>query len=181
MTQVRERIFAPLLRELARAGLEYRGVIYAGLMITREGPKVIEFNARLGDPETQVTLPLLATDLLTILAAVADDTLDRVAVEHRPGAAVGVVLASEGYPGKYPTGMPITLPGEPSPDTLLFHGGTHDDDGQLVTAGGRVLTVVGLGADVEAARVRAYAAVEGISFAGMQYRHDIGRRARRAV
>ncbi len=179
LSNVRERIFEPLLREMARAGLEYRGVLYAGLMITREGPKVIEFNARLGDPEAQVTLPLLETDLVDAFLAVADGTLDRVQLRHRPGAAVGVVLASAGYPGNFTSGVPITLPSTPLPDTLLFHGGTRDEHGHLVTAGGRVLTVVGLGADLAAARARAYAGAEGIAFAGKHYRRDIGSRPRR--
>jgi phosphoribosylamine---glycine ligase len=179
LAPVRTRILEPLLNELVRSGFDYRGVIYAGLMITRDGPKVIEFNARLGDPEAQVALPLLACDLVEVLLAVADGTLDRVEVPQRPGAAVGVVLASQGYPGSYSTGHAISQV-RPFPDqTLLFHGGTRDECGQLVTAGGRVLTAVGPGVDLVDARARAYAAADAISFAGKHYRHDIGARRRR--
>jgi phosphoribosylamine--glycine ligase len=176
---IRTRIFAPLLAELGRAGLDYRGVIYAGLMITAEGPKVIEFNARFGDPEAQVVLPLLETDLVDLCLAVADGTLDRVSLANRAGAAVCVVLASEGYPGSYKTGRPITGLADIPAETLVFHAGTRAEHSQLVTAGGRVLNIVGLGADLERARAHAYTAAERITFAGKHYRRDIGRRPRR--
>ncbi|HEX6796386.1 MAG TPA: phosphoribosylamine--glycine ligase [Ktedonobacterales bacterium] len=177
---VRERIFAPLLRELSRAGLDYRGVIYAGLMVTREGPQVIEFNARFGDPETQVTLPLLAGDFAAVCQAVAEGRLDAAALRVAPGAAVGVVLASRGYPGAYATGYPIAGLDALPPGTLAFHAGTRmADNGTLVTAGGRVLTLVGLGDDLAAARERAYAAAARMTFAGVHYRRDIGLRERR--
>ena len=174
------RVFTPLLAELARGGIEYRGTLYAGLMWTADGPKVIEFNARLGDPETQVTLPLLDGDLVELFLAVAEGRLERAPLALRAGAAVGVVLAAAGYPGKYATGAHIEgLEGLASePDTLVFQAGTREEAGRLVTAGGRVLTVVGLGVDLEAARARAYAGVERINFAGMRYRGDIGRRPR---
>jgi phosphoribosylamine--glycine ligase len=181
LATVRERIFAPLLAELRRLGLDYRGVVYAGLMLTGGGPQVIEFNARFGDPETQVTLPLLDGDLAALCLAASEGTLDRESLATRAGAAVGVVLASQGYPGSYTTGHPIAGLDQLPPDTLAFHAGTREVDGQLVTAGGRVLTVVGLGADVEAARERAYAAASRVSFAGMHYRRDIGRRPRRVT
>ncbi|HEV2235211.1 MAG TPA: phosphoribosylamine--glycine ligase [Ktedonobacterales bacterium] len=177
---VRERIFTPLLAELARAGIAYRGVLYAGLMVTAAGPHVIEFNARLGDPETQVTLPLLATDLLDVCLAVSDGTLERIALAHRPGAAVGVVLASAGYPGPTAPSQPITLEVDAMPaGTLVFHAGTREEGGRLLTAGGRVLTLVGQGADLAAARAAAYAAVRHARFAGMHARGDIGLRPRR--
>ncbi len=176
---VRARIFAPLLRELEREGIAYRGVLYAGLMMTADGPQVIEFNARFGDPETQVTLPLLDSDLVDLCLAVSDGTLDRVPLAVRPGAAVGVVLASRGYPGRYETGLPITGLDTWPEDTLVFSAGVGLLDDQPCTAGGRVLTVVGLAADLEAARERAYAGVERIHFEGMHYRRDIGRRPRR--
>jgi phosphoribosylamine--glycine ligase len=177
---VRGRIFAPLLAELARAGIAYRGVLYAGLMVTATGPQVIEFNARLGDPETQVTLPLLATDLVDVCLAVADGTLDRITLAHRPGAAVGVVLASAGYPGPPAPSQPITLDGDAMPaGALVFHAGTREEGGRLLTAGGRVLTVVGQGADLATARANAYAAVRHARFAGMHARGDIGQRPRR--
>ena len=188
LAAVRERIFAPLLRELSRAGLDYRGVIYAGLMVTREGPRVIEFNARFGDPETQVTLPLLEGDFAAVCQAVAEGQLDAATLRVAPGAAVGVVLASQGYPGAYATGHPIagldTLP----TGTLAFHAGTRAaEDGEAstgrpyVTAGGRVLTLVGLGDDLAVARERAYAAAARVSFAGVHYRRDIGLRERRVT
>jgi phosphoribosylamine--glycine ligase len=177
---VRRRIFTPLLAELARAGIAYRGVLYAGLMVTASGPQVIEFNARLGDPEAQVTLPLLATDLVDLCLAVADGTLDRVTIEHHSGAAVGVVLAAAGYPGPVAPSQPITLDAAAMPaGTLLFHAGTREEDGRLLTAGGRVLTVVGQGADLTTARAAAYAAVGHVRFAGMHARGDIGQRPRR--
>jgi phosphoribosylamine--glycine ligase len=182
LAAVRERVFAPLLRALGHAGLDYRGVIYAGLMITRDGPRVIEFNARFGDPETQVTLPLLEGDFAATCAAVAQGTLNSVAVRVAPGAAVGVVLASGGYPGAYTTGYPIAGLDALPPGALAFHAGTRaTDDGTLVTAGGRVLTLVGLGDDLAGARERAYAAVARVSFAGAHYRHDIGLRERRVT
>ena len=176
---VRSRIFTPLLAELARTGIDYRGIIYAGLMNTHDGPKVIEFNARFGDPETQVTLPLLGDDLLDACLAIADGALDHVPPLRGEGAAVGVTLASAGYPGSYSTGHPIGGLAHLPSDTLVFHAGTREVDGQLVTAGGRVLTVVGLGPSLDVARARAYSAVEGIEFAGAHYRRDIGQRVRR--
>jgi phosphoribosylamine--glycine ligase len=177
---VRQRIFTPLLAELARAGIAYRGVLYAGLMVTASGPQVIEFNVRLGDPETQVTLPLLATDLVDLCLAVADGTLERLTLEHHPGAAVGVVLAAAGYPGPVAPSQPITLEAAAMPaGTLLFHAGTREEDGRLLTGGGRVLTVVGQGADLATARATAYAAVRHVRFAGMHARGDIGQRQRR--
>jgi phosphoribosylamine---glycine ligase len=179
---VRERIFVPLLTELARAGIVYRGVLYAGLMVTATGPQVIEFNARLGDPETQVTLPLLETDLVDVCLATAEGTLDRVALAHRPGAAVGVVLAAAGYPGAITPGQPITLDEDAMPPgTLLFHAGTRKEGGRLVTAGGRVLTVVGQGADLATARAAAYDAAGHARFAGMHARGDIGQRPRKVT
>ncbi len=173
------RVFTPLLAELARSGLDFRGVVYAGLMVTKDGPKVLEFNARFGDPETQAVLPLLESDLVDLCLAVADGTLEQRPLVHKPGAAVGVVLASPGYPEKPTLGQPIAGLEAVPPDALVFHAGTRAQDGQLVTAGGRVLTVVGQGADLEQARARAYAAVERIHFPGKQYRHDIGLRPQR--
>jgi phosphoribosylamine--glycine ligase len=171
------RVFSPLVAELARSGVDYRGVLYAGLMVTRDGPHVIEFNVRFGDPEAQVILPLLETDLLDLCMAVADGTLDRVTLAHRPGSAVGVTLASEGYPGSYAVDLPITMNLEDlAAETLIFHAGTRTVESQLLTAGGRVFTVVGLGDDVAAARGRAYDGIGQISFKGMRYRSDIGQR-----
>jgi phosphoribosylamine---glycine ligase len=174
---VQRRIFDPLVAELTRSGIDYRGVLYAGLMVTRDGPKVIEFNARFGDPEAQVILPLLETDLLDLCMAVAGGTQEQVALTRRPGYAVGVTLASEGYPGSYVTGLPIMLDQQGiGPEMLLFHAGARAEEGRLLTAGGRVFTMVGLGADLAAARNRAYAGIERVSFPGMRYRRDIGLR-----
>jgi phosphoribosylamine--glycine ligase len=138
---------------------------------------VIEFNCRFGDPETQVILPLLESDLLHILTACATGTLDREKIQWGKGAAASVVLASEGYPGGYPTGRPITGLAEHRPNSCVFHAGTKLVSGQIVTAGGRVLCVTGWGKDIPEALQSAYAAVEPIRFDGMQYRKDIGRRA----
>jgi len=177
LSAVRERIFDPLVAELARSGIAYRGALYAGLMLTREGPQVIEFNVRFGDPEAQVILPLLDSDLLDVCTAVANGTLEGISLAQRPGCAVGVTLASEGYPGSYATGLPVTLAlEEMGPETLLFHAGTRAEGGQLLTSGGRVFTLVGLGADLAAARRHAYAGIERVSFPGMRYRSDIGLR-----
>jgi phosphoribosylamine--glycine ligase len=180
LAAIRARIFTPLLAELTRSGLEYRGALYVGLMITSAGPKVLEFNARFGDPETQVVLPLLKSDLVDLCLAVADGTLDDTPLEQQPGTAVGVVLASAGYPEKPTLGQPVSGLEDVPKDALVFHAGTKDQDGQLVTAGGRVLNVVGQGVALEQARARAYAAVERIHFSGKQYRRDIGQRPRRS-
>jgi phosphoribosylamine--glycine ligase len=174
---VQQRIFNPLVAKLARSGIDYRGVLYAGLMIARGEPQVIEFNVRFGDPEAQVILPLLDTDLLDVCMAVANGALDTITLARRPGSAVGVTLASDGYPGNYATGLPITLDPEGlAPETLLFHAGTRREEEQLLTSGGRVFTLVGLGDDLAAARDRAYAGIERVRFQGMRYRRDIGLR-----
>lgn len=174
---VQRRIFEPLVAKLARSGIDYRGVLYAGLMVTRDGPQVIEFNVRFGDPEAQVVLPLLESDLLDVCMAVAEGSLDQLTLARRQGSAVGVTLASDGYPGGYTTGLPITLDPEGlAPETLLFHAGTRVEEKQLLTAGGRVFTVVGLGDDLAQARGRAYAGIERVNFPGMRYRRDIGLR-----
>lgn len=175
LRDVTRRILVPVVKRMARKGAPFSGILYAGLIVTEHGPKVIEFNARFGDPETQVVLPLLQSDLLELFLALDAGEL----AGHQPtwadGAAVGVVLASEGYPGKYPTGVPISgLPLHNS-EALVFHAGTAAGaDGGPVTAGGRVLTVVGRGENLLAAREQAYAAADQITFAGSQRRNDIG-------
>jgi phosphoribosylamine--glycine ligase len=177
LATIRESVFDPLVAELAHRGIDYRGALYAGLMLTREGPQVIEFNVRFGDPEAQVILPLLEADLLDVCMTIANGKLEGVTLAQRPGCVVGVTLASEGYPGSYSTSLPVTLdPEGMGPETLLFHAGTRSEGGQLLTAGGRVFTVVGLGADLAAARHHAYAGAERVSFQGMRYRSDIGLR-----
>jgi len=177
--QVLESIVFPTLRGLAAEGLPYRGFLYGGLMMTADGPKVIEFNARMGDPETQVVLPGLAEDLLPHLWNAAGGRVESGTFRARGDRHVGVVLASGGYPERFEAGKTIAGLDEAAalPDTLVFHAGSAGRDGETVTAGGRVLTVVGSGADFAQARERAYVAVGKISFEVMHYRRDIGVRA----
>jgi phosphoribosylamine--glycine ligase len=156
-------------------GRPYRGILYPGLMMTDSGPQVLEYNCRFGDPETQVILPRLKTDLLEIIQAVVNNRLEGMVVEWSDEACVGVVLASGGYPGSYETGFPIEGLDEVGADVQIFHAGTkRRDDGALVTAGGRVLTVVATGATLAEARQKAYRNVERIRFQGLHYRRDIG-------
>ena len=176
---VRDTII-PAVHELAKSGRRYQGVLYAGLMVTASGPKLLEFNCRFGDPETQPLMMRLKSDLLELLLATAQGRLgeQRVAVDERP--AVCVVLASPGYPGKYATGKVIRGLAEAAsvPDTVVFHAGTALKGGQVVTAGGRVLGVTALGADVGQAVDRAYGAAGCIGFEdGVHYRRDIAARA----
>lgn len=175
--QVRRDVMEPTIREMAARGTPFQGVLYAGIMLTEHGPKVLEFNARFGDPETQVVLPLLDADLTELVHAVAHGTLSTITPpELFAGAAVGVVLASGGYPGPYQTGVPISGLESVPDDVLVFHAGTRrDDSGRVVTHGGRVLAVVGQGTDHAAARDRAYAGAEMIQFARRHYRTDIAR------
>ena len=168
-------ILEPMAAAMVSEGHPYTGVLYAGVMLTSDGPQVLEFNCRFGDPEAQVILPLLEGDLAPAFVDVLEGGEPDLAWSG--DAAVCVVVASEGYPGPYPTGCPITgLERIPS-GVLTFHAGTAARDGALVTAGGRVLNVVGRGTDLDAARDRAYAGVAAISFEGMQFRRDIGRAA----
>jgi phosphoribosylamine--glycine ligase len=172
-------IVEPVLAGMRAEGTEYRGFLYAGLMLTCDGPKVIEFNVRFGDPEAQAVMPLIDGDLLPSLRAAADGALGRGRIPLKPGASVGVVLASAGYPGVVKTGVPVDGLDAASrvPGVTVFHSGTGRMDGRIVTAGGRVLTVVALGRGYEDAIARAYEAVSLISFEGMQFRRDIGRKA----
>ena len=175
LARVRLEILEPTVRELARRGSPFVGVLYAGLMITSSGPKVIEFNCRFGDPEAQVILPLLKSDLLETLRAVADGSLDPESLRWSDEILCGVVVASGGYPLTYSTGHPIEGLGDLPAETLVFHAGTRQrDDGVVVTDGGRVLTVVGRGGSLAEARERAYAGAAAISFEGSRYRSDIG-------
>jgi len=177
--RVRRTILEPTVEGLSRVGSPFQGVLYAGLMIVRGEPKVLEFNARMGDPETQVVLPLLKSDLVEILTAAAEHRLDRVAVEWYERTAVCVVLAAPGYPGTTKKGMPILglAEVEGQNDLVVFQAGTATSSGGIVTAGGRVLGVTGIGDTFAAARDRAYAGVRRIRFDGMHYRSDIGVRA----
>lgn len=177
--RVMREIVEPVVTGLRADGHDYCGFLYAGLMLTSDGPKVIEFNVRFGDPEAQVLIPAIAEDLAPRLAAAADGALDTRPIAFWPERQVGVVLASAGYPGAGPTGLPIAglaVAGQLD-GVLVFHAATSVSDNQVVTAGGRVLTVVGRGATYEAAITRAYDGVARISFEGMHYRHDIGRKA----
>jgi phosphoribosylamine--glycine ligase len=177
--RVMAEIVRPAIAAMAKEGCPYQGVLYVGLMIAQPGPRVIEFNCRFGDPECQVLLPRLDQDLLPLLRAVAEGRGLPASLAWRAEASVCVGLASAGYPGPYETGVPITGVEEAGrlPGVMVFHAGTAIEGGRLVTAGGRVLGVEAMGADIGAAIARAYAAVERISFAGMHFRRDIGRRA----
>ncbi|MCU0479384.1 MAG: phosphoribosylamine--glycine ligase [Chloroflexi bacterium] len=177
--RILESIVFPTLRGLAAEGRPYRGFLYVGLMITGDGPKVIEFNARLGDPETQVVLPGLAEDLLPHLWDAAGGRIEPGTFRTTGGRHVGVVLASGGYPEAFEKGKVISGLDDAAalPGTLVFHAGSAERDGTIVTAGGRVLTVVGSGSGYSEARRRAYEAVGRISFEGAHYRKDIGIRA----
>jgi phosphoribosylamine--glycine ligase len=181
--RIMREIVEPVLAGLRADGHEYRGFLYAGLMLTCDGPKVIEFNVRFGDPEAQVVIPMIAGELAPLLAAAADGNLDGRSLAFRPEPHVAVVLASRGYPASAGSGVPgIPIDGLADAaalrDVLVFHAGTaRGADNRVVTAGGRVLNVVGRGATYEAAIERAYAGVAKIHFDGMQYRKDIGRKA----
>jgi phosphoribosylamine--glycine ligase len=176
-------IIDPVVAGLRAEGHEYRGFLYAGLMLTCSGPRVIEFNVRFGDPEAQVVIPMIEGDFAPRLAAAADGALDPAPVAFRSAPHVGVVLAAGGYPGPVEHGFPISGVDEAArlDDVLVFHAGTARERDSVVTAGGRVLTVVGRGASYEAAIAKAYEGVSRISFRGMQYRRDIGRKALPAV
>ena len=177
--ETEERIIAPVLAEMQRMGCPFTGVLYCGLMLTEEGPKVVEFNARFGDPECQILLPLIQNDLLDILEAACDGQLDHIQIANAPRACVCVVMAAEGYPESYPKGMAISglesLAGET--EQVVFHAGTELRDGQLVTNGGRVLGVTALGDTIHDAVANAYKAVDAIHFDGAYYRRDIAHKA----
>jgi phosphoribosylamine---glycine ligase len=179
--RILDEIVEPVVAGMRAEGHPYRGFLYCGLMLTRTGPQVIEFNVRFGDPEAQVVLPLIDGDLVEVFAAAAAGDLRGYTVRAAPACAVGVVLASGGYPGAFETGKIIEgLDAAAAvPDVTLFHAGTALRDGQLVTAGGRVLTVVARGADYASAVSRAYEAVARIRFEGVHARTDIGRSALR--
>ena len=170
-------IFLPTMAAMNAEKRTFKGCLYFGLMLTKNGPKVIEYNWRFGDPETQVVLPLLKTDLLTIFKAVRDERLADVKVEFSDGAAACVILASGGYPQKYQTGFEIhglDAMGQ-APGVTVYHAGTRLEDGKFLTSGGRVLGVTAVGSDLSEALARSYAAAEKIVFEGVHYRKDIGK------
>jgi len=177
LDEVRQKILLPTIAGMAARGTPYVGVLYAGLMLTAEGPKVLEYNCRFGDPETQVILPLLESDLAEVMLACIHGRLNEVEVIWRPGACATVVMASEGYPGSYPRGRPISGLPEASnrPDTVVFHAGTAMRQGALVTNGGRVLCASALGQDLPSALAKAYEGITHIHFEGAHFRQDIGR------
>jgi phosphoribosylamine--glycine ligase len=173
--QIRHNVTEAAVRAMAAEGTPFTGVLYPGLFVTDDGPRVIEFNARFGDPECECLLPLLESDLLAIMLACCDGTLDRADVRWSDRASVTVMLASGGYPGPYEKGKVIEGLDAVDADVVVFHAGTKlDDAGRFVTNGGRVLGVTALGATLEAARAKAYANVERVHFEGMHYRRDIG-------
>ena len=172
-------ILDPFMRGCAAEGIDYRGILYPGIMLTKTGPKVLEFNARFGDPETQVYLTRIETDLVELLNASVDGTLNKIDLKWSPTASVCVVMASGGYPGNYAKGKVITGLEQANalPNTKVFHAGTASKDGQIVTTGGRVLGVTAWAKDLRAAQTAAYAAVDKIHFDGAQFRRDIGAKA----
>ena len=174
-SQFETEIMRPLLRGFLQERIQFRGLLYPGLIITSGGPRVLEFNCRFGDPETQALLPRMKSDLLPLLEATIDGTIDKCAIEWDTRAAVTVVLASGGYPGKYEVGKPISGLSDAAKlqDVQIFHAGTKRDGSEIKTAGGRVLAVTALGATIEAARTRAYEAVSRIHFENSHYRRDI--------
>jgi len=174
--QVEQTILQPTIDGLRSEGSPFVGVLYAGLILTDQGPQVLEFNCRFGDPETQVLLPLLETDLLEIAMACVQSRLKEVDIRWKAGAAACVVLASPGYPGKYPVGHEIKGLENESTDAVVFHAGTRQQGDQVLTDGGRVLGATGWGADLRAALDAAYRAAQNLHFAGMQYRTDIGQK-----
>jgi phosphoribosylamine--glycine ligase len=174
--QIERDILVPIVDGLLREGIEYKGVLYAGLMLTHNGPKVLEFNCRFGDPETQPLMMRLKSDLLEVMLAVADGKLDQIELKWDPRPALCVVATSRGYPGDYPTGLPITGldDADALPDVKVFHSGTARRGNDIVTAGGRVLGVTALGNTLAGARRRVDEALNLIHFDGMHYRRDIG-------
>ena len=172
-------IFIPTVEAMCREGREFRGCLYFGLMLTPDGPKVIEYNCRFGDPETQVVLPLLESDLLEIMMATTNQTLDKCEVKFANGSACCVIMASEGYPESYEKGYEITIPADIRDS--VYVAGAAIKDGKMVTSGGRVLGVVGTSDTLKGAIDLAYERVAGVRFAGAFYRHDIGKKAMKAL
>jgi phosphoribosylamine--glycine ligase len=170
---VTETIMEPTVKAMHEERKPYKGILYAGLMIANNGPKVLEFNARFGDPEAQVTLPRIKTDLVEIMLAVVNNKLEQINIEYNEDACVGVIMASGGYPGSYQTGFPITGLDNLDKDILVFHAGTRLESGQILTSGGRVLTVTAMGKTIAEAREKVYTNLPRINFKDCHYRQDI--------
>ena len=173
-----ENVYQKTMDAMAKEGRPFKGIMFVGLMLTEDGPKVLEYNARFGDPEAQVVLPRMKTDIIDVFEACIDGRLEDIELEFEDNAAVCVILASDGYPEKYDKGLPITgfENFEGKDDYFCFHAGTKKaENGQIVTNGGRVLGITALGKDLSEARKKAYGAVDWISFANKYYRHDIGK------
>ena len=178
LEEIRTRVLQPAIEGMAEQDAVFRGILYAGLMLTPDGPRVVEFHCRFGDPEAQVVLPRLQDDLLILVMEALGSGLQRPRVRFSDDAAVCVVAASGGYPGEYRSGLPISgLAEAEKAGALVFHAGTKKGDGNVVTSGGRVLNVVGTGSDLKEAAAKAYAAIDMINFEGVHYRRDIGARA----
>jgi phosphoribosylamine--glycine ligase len=176
LQEIREKVLDPFLRGIEKDHLRFRGLLFPGLMLTKDGPRVLEFNCRFGDPETQVLMPRLKTDIVDLLEATIVEQLDAVTAEWDTGSAVCVVMASGGYPGKYTTGKTIVglEDADRMNDVLVFHAGTQTCENRILTSGGRVLGVTAVGDTLLAAKRRAYEAVEKIQFDGSHFRRDIG-------
>ena len=174
--EFRTKVMLPVLEAVKNEGIEYRGVLYFGLMVTGDGIKVLEFNCRFGDPETQVILPRLESDLVEVMNSVVDKRLSKQHIRWSDKSCVCVVLASGGYPGSYQKGLLIEgLEQETGEEVFVFHAGTRKEQGRYYTNGGRVMGVTALGTDMQEAREKAYAAAGSIHFEGMQYRRDIAK------
>lgn len=173
----REKIFQPTVDAMAAEGREFKGIIFFGLMLTEDGPKVLEYNARFGDPETQVVLPRMENDIVDVMLSCIDGTLDTIDLKFADNAAVCVVLASKGYPESYEKGIPMTgfEAFDDKDDYFCYHAGTAIKDGQIVTNGGRVLGITALGDDLKSARAKAYEATKWIDFSNKYMRNDIGK------
>ncbi|HEX7766836.1 MAG TPA: phosphoribosylglycinamide synthetase C domain-containing protein, partial [Nitrospira sp.] len=177
--QIAREVLQPIVSAMSRMGSPFQGVLYAGIMVVKGVPYVLEFNARMGDPETQVVLPLLKSDLIDVIEAVVEHRLDQFTVEWHDDCAVCVVMTSEGYPGSYETGKAIHGLADEETSATVFHAGTVRRGADIVTAGGRVLGITGRGPTIAEAQQAAYRRVQKISFDGQHYRTDIAHRALR--
>lgn len=178
LSEIEEKIVAPTFKGMAKDKLSFTGILYFGLMMTADGPKLLEYNVRFGDPEAQVLIPLIDSDMGNIADAVLGGTLDDYNIRISNNSALGVVVASGGYPGEYKTGVPVKpIPVYPEKDALIFHASTSEiENNRVATGGGRSFTCVGIGPNILKANARAYEAVKGVNFEGSWYRKDIGRK-----